>query len=109
MHALARLPSRIRSSRVCFRPAHVAVSPAAHAALFLADLPLRPFLFRHEHGDWGLLRDDDARENEHALVHAGELLSEFELPTGEHILCLTTGDRALTSILCPGEFARQIP
>ena len=63
----------------------------------------------HEHGGWALLRDDNARENDHALSHAGDLVSEFELPTGEHILCLTTGDRRLTSVLCPGEFASRIP
>ncbi|OHE77275.1 MAG: hypothetical protein A3G75_02660 [Verrucomicrobia bacterium RIFCSPLOWO2_12_FULL_64_8] len=81
----------------------MALTPGARSALDLAESSLHRLLSRHERGDWGLLRDDDARENEWALTHGHPVCSLFALPTGAQVLFITEGRRALTSVLLAGE------
>ncbi len=94
-------PSRHRDP-VRFRPAHVAVSRGARSSLDLADCSPRTLLLRHTRADWGLLRDDDARENDWALDHAAPVRSLFELPTGARMLLETDGERRITYFLLEG-------
>lgn len=82
-----------------FRASHLAVSPAARASLELATCSLRPLIDRHCRGDWGRLRGEDARNNEYALIHNGDVISEFELSTGAVLLIITNANRTLTSVI----------
>lgn len=55
---LTQRPNFRRRAPVWFRPAFVALSPAARSALDLADVSLRVVLDRHTRGDWGLVSSD---------------------------------------------------
>lgn len=90
---------------------HVTVAPAAAAALALHpgnDPHGRGWLdllARHAAGDWGDVDPGDQRANQRAVSAGLEVQSAYELPGDlTRIWIVTTGDRALTTILRPSEY-----
>lgn len=58
-----------------------------------------PLLYRHLHGDWGDVTEQDALQNEVALILDMRVWSSYRLPTGKTIWIITAADRSTTTIL----------
>jgi hypothetical protein len=76
----------------------------ALAALAAAGRTPNEFLRRHQTGDWGDLMDEDAQENELALLDDYRLLSAYDLGNGIRIWLITEWDRSATTLLLPQEY-----
>lgn len=58
-------------------------------------------IYRHERGDWGDVRSEDAAMNDEAL--GNRVLSSYEV-AGRTIWIITEYDRSVTTILFPSEY-----
>ena len=73
----------------------------------LADVPaeeMQAALFRHHHGDWGDVGDDDRQENERSLRDGCRLFSVFHTKAGVKFYVITEHDRSATTVLLPDEY-----
>jgi hypothetical protein len=62
------------------------------------------FLQRHERGDWGIVPEEDKRENDFSVTRGLRILSAYELKTGVKIWLITEADRSATTFLLPQEY-----
>lgn len=62
------------------------------------------FLLRHASKDWGDLEADDKRANERALLENERIVSQYDLPDGTSLLCITEWNRTLTTLLTGPEY-----
>lgn len=76
-------------------------TPGALEALQNAGESPSTYLFRHVHGDWGMVGKEDAQANEDALRHGDRLLSAYTLSTEERLWIITEADRSSTTLLLP--------
>ncbi len=88
-----------------FELGHVVMTAGA-AAL---GVDFRPYIARHQQGDWGELLDDfDKRQNNQAVKEGLRILSAYSVPLGseerEKIWVITEWDRSLTTVLLPMEY-----
>ena len=73
----------------------------------LASVPaeeMQAALFRHHHGDWGDVDEDDRLENERSLREGFRLLSVFHTKAGVKFYVITEHDRSATTVLLPDEY-----
>ncbi len=82
----------------------IVATPGAIEALEKANQHPLAFLYRHRHGDWGDLGEEDKQENEFSLLNDLRILSAYTLKTGVHIWIITEADRSSTTILLPSEY-----
>ncbi|TWU37508.1 hypothetical protein Q31b_42960 [Novipirellula aureliae] len=61
-------------------------------------------LDRHQDGDWGLVSESDATENEFVLINGLRLLSVFEDRKGVRFWIITEADRSYTTVLFPSDY-----
>jgi hypothetical protein len=66
-------------------------------------LPIE-FLSRHQTGDWGIVCDDDKRENDFSVREGFRILSSYKTSNGEKLWVITEADRSVTTILLPSEY-----
>jgi hypothetical protein len=59
---------------------------------------------RHQHGDWGLVGEQDRAENELSLREGFRVLSVYETTTGTRFWIITEADRSVTTVLLPDEY-----
>ena len=78
-------------------------TPAALAALLSLGLSPATYLDRHARGDWGETDADGRRANEGALRDAGQVISEYDLPSGDRLFVVTEWDRSVTTLCLPSE------
>jgi hypothetical protein len=69
----------------------------------------RPYIARHQAGDWGELLDDfDKRQNRQALKEGLRILSAYNIPVAggetERIWIITEADRSVTTVLLAEEY-----
>ena len=62
------------------------------------------FLYRHCHGDWGLVCTEDAEENWFSLQNGYRLMSIYATYDGVTVWVITEADRSMTTILLPEEY-----
>lgn len=83
---------------------HVVMTDGA-AAL---GVDFRPYIQRHQTGDWGELDDFDKRQNNRAVKEDLRILSAYNVPVGggesERIWIISEADRSITTILLPQEY-----
>ncbi len=54
--------------------------------------------------DWGIVCEDDRRENEFSVKEGFRVLSAYKTEKGEKIWIITEADRNSTSLLLPSEY-----
>lgn len=64
---------------------------------------LLQLLYRHQTGDWGVLKDDDKEANEEALVNDSRIVSSYSIAE-DKIWIITEADRSLTTLLMPSDY-----
>ena len=60
-------------------------------------------LARHQCGDWGVISEEDAQENQFSISNSYRILSSY--PLGEdRIWIITEADRSSTTLLLPEDY-----
>lgn len=101
-------PTRLKP---LFHPGKLLVSHAVLAALRANGVPVISIVLRHIAGDWGIVSDDDKRQNDVSIAAGLRLISIYRLPDQTRILVITEWDRSNTTIerlddVVPGSDAR---
>src|SRR5215216_6205554 len=79
-------------------------TPGALEALSDAEQEAAEFLYRHQHGDWGDMSEDDKRENEFSVDKHLRIFSAYHTKKGEKLWVITEADRSVTTLLLPSEY-----
>lgn len=79
-------------------------TPAALSLLATNAVSTGSLLDRHITGDWGKLCDEDKQANDDAVKHGGQVLSSYELPSGDKVWVITEWDRSVTTVLTPDDY-----
>jgi hypothetical protein len=66
------------------------------AALKKAGQQPGEFLTRHVNREWGVLSDEDRKENDSSLEHGFRLLSSYRTTAGNKLWIITESDRTVT-------------
>ena len=88
-------PTRLKP---LFHPGKLLVSHAALAALRANSVPVISIVLRHIAGDWGIVSEDDKRQNDVSIMAGLRLISIYRLPDQTRILVITEWDRSNTTI-----------
>lgn len=78
------------------------ITQSALERLDQADIPRA--LLRHTSGDWGMVPDDDRRENDLSVAHGFRVLSAYRDSRGTKFWIITEADRSVTTVLLPEEY-----
>ncbi|CAJ7708289.1 plasmid related protein [Burkholderia pseudomallei] len=101
-------PTRLKP---LFHPGKLLVAPAAVETLRSNGVPVISVVLRHIAGDWGVVSEDDMRQNDVSIATGLRLISIYRLPDQTRILVITEWDRSNTTIerlndVVPGSDAR---
>lgn len=88
-------PTRLKP---LFHPGKLLVSPVALTALRANGIPVISVVLRHIAGDWGVVSDDDKRQNDVSIATGLRLISIYRLPDQTRVLIITEWDRSNTTI-----------
>lgn len=78
-------------------------TPAALEVLAACEASPSELLARHQHGDWGEIPPEDARENRRSVEQGLRIVSSY--PVGEErVWIITEADRSSTCLLLPSEY-----
>lgn len=88
-------PTRLKP---LFHPGKLLVAPAAIEVLRSNGVPVISIVLRHIAGDWGIVSEDDKRQNDVSIVAGLRLISIYRLPDQTRILVITEWDRSNTTI-----------
>jgi hypothetical protein len=80
----------------------------AREALAEAKQLPREFLARHQTGNWGIICEDDKKENEHSVKEGFRILSAYRTSQDVKLWVITEADRNLTTVLLPIEYETKI-
>jgi len=61
-------------------------------------------IYRHQHGDWGDLPEEDIVANTKALASGARLLSSYSVAFGQKVWVITEADRSVTTVLLPEDY-----
>lgn len=82
-------------------------TPAALEALEESGVNPATLLGRHASGDWGVVPEEDARENELSVERGYRIISSYEVNqsgVSRRVWIITEADRSATTLLLPSEY-----
>jgi hypothetical protein len=79
-------------------------TPGAIEALSDAEQEAAEFLYRHQHGDWSEMCEEDRQENEFSVDKRLRIFSAYHLRDGTKLWIITEADRSVTTLLLPSEY-----
>jgi len=82
----------------------IVATPGALAALDEANQTPQEFLDRHRVGDWGIVPEEDKKENDFSVKNGFRILSSYYTSKGVKIWLITEHDRSATTLLRPLEY-----
>lgn len=88
-----------------FHPGRILITPEAHHTLRLNGIPVISVMLRHIAGDWGIVSDDDKRQNDLSVVAGLRLLSVYRLPDDSRLIVGTEWDRSSTTLELLGQIS----
>jgi hypothetical protein len=91
-------------NKVLFPLGEVFLTIGAREALEDSNQSASEFLANHSIGDWGIVCDDDRRENEFSVKEGFRILSVYKTGKGGKIWVITEADRSSTTLLLPEEY-----
>ncbi|RQZ49983.1 hypothetical protein [Burkholderia sp. Bp9099] len=86
-----------------FHPGRLLITPEAHHTLRLNSIPVISVILRHIAGDWGIVSDDDKRQNDLSIDARLRLLSVYRLPDDSRLIVVTEWDRSSTTLELLGQ------
>ncbi|MDR5778089.1 hypothetical protein QCE63_01440 [Caballeronia sp. LZ065] len=99
MHAYQVRPVRPR-----LRLGRLFATPGAIDALRATSVSAGDLLSRHLRGDWGVLSEEDRKQNELALELGLRVLSCYVLSPNVKVWIITEWDRSVTTVLLPCDY-----
>ena len=93
-----------KENKVLFAMGEVHLTIGAREALGESNQMANEFLARHQSGDWGIICEDDRKENELSVKEGFRILSAYKTSKGEKIWVITEADRSSTTCLLPSEY-----
>ena len=78
------------------------ITPALRDAVTEHDIA--DALYRHSHGDWGTVCEEDKAENEFSVPRYLRILSAYVAENGTRFWVITEADRKSTTLLLPDEY-----
>jgi hypothetical protein len=94
----------LNEPKVLFPLGKVFMTVGARKALEESNQSASEFLAKHSIGDWGLVCEDDSRENDFSVREGFRILSAYKTEKGEKLYVITEWDRSLTTILLSSEY-----
>ena len=91
-------------ARPCIPLGQIVATPGALEVIERFRIDASGLLWRHQHGDWGDLSEDDASANAHAATAGLRILSSYPVGADERIWIITEADRSVTTLLRPSEY-----
>lgn len=88
---------------VLFPLGQVVATPGALGLLDKEAVNASVLLQRHQSGDWGVVPEEDAQENQLAIANGYRILSSYPVGT-DRIWIITEADRSSTTLLLPEEY-----
>ncbi|MDB6019614.1 MAG: hypothetical protein JWR19_4103 [Pedosphaera sp.] len=85
-----------------FRLGRIVATPQALEVLTNEDI--LKAIIRHQAGNWGDMKEEDAQANDHAVVHGKRVLSSYRSAKGVTFWLITEADRSSTTVLLPEEY-----
>ena len=70
----------------------------------LTEEEVNSFLYRHCHGDWGLVCIEDEEENWFSIQNGYRLMSVYATYDEVIVWVITEDDRSITTVLLPEEY-----
>ena len=95
---------KLNESAILFPLGNVYLTVGAQEALEESNQQPLEFLSRHQKGDWGIVCEDDKKENELSIKEGFRILSAYKTAKGEKLWCITEACRSSTTILLPSEY-----
>jgi len=89
--------------RVLFALGRVVATPGALALLDRAYSSGIEYLLRHVTGDFGVVSDEEAAGNRHAIRAGQRIVSVYDV-AGGRLRIITEADRSATTFLLPDEY-----
>lgn len=86
-----------------FELGQIVATPRALELLDQHAINASDLLARHQSGDWGMIPDEDTKENQFALENGLRILSSYPLGN-DRIWIITEADRSVTTLLLPEEY-----
>ena len=91
-------------NKVLFPLGQIFLTVGAQNALEKSHQLPNEFLAKHQTGDWGMVCEDDRKENELSVTEGFRILSVYKTEKGEKLWIITEADRSSTTILLPSEY-----
>ena len=101
---ISRMEKIENQPKVLFPLGKVFMTVGARETLEESNQSASEFLARHQSGDWGIICEDDKKENELSLREGFRILSAYKTEKGEKIWIITEADRSSTTCLLPSEY-----
>jgi hypothetical protein len=95
---------KLNESAILFPLGNIYLTIGAREALEESNQQPLEFLSRHQKGDFGIICEDDKRENEFSIKEGFRILSSYKTANGEKIWCITEASREITTLLLPEEY-----
>jgi ribosomal protein L39E len=83
---------------------NVYLTVGAREALEESNQLPKEFLLKHQKGEWGIICEDDKKENELSVKEGFRILSAYKTNRDVKIWVITEADRNSTTILLPSEY-----
>ncbi len=94
----------LNESAVLFPLGEVYLTVGAKEALEESNQLSNEFLAKHQKGDWGIICEDDKKENELSVKEGFRILSAYKTDRDVKIWVITEADRSSTTVLLPDEY-----
>ena len=94
----------LNESKVLFSLGSVYLTVGAREALEESNQTPNEFLAKHQSGDWGLVCEDDRRENELSVKEGFRILSSYKTSKDVKLWLISEADRSSTTLLLPEDY-----
>ncbi len=98
------ITATIIQNKVLFPLGEIYLTIGVQEALEESNQMPNEFLAKHQSGNWGLVCEDDKKENELSVKEGFRILSAYKTDRDVKIWVITEADRRSTTILLPTEY-----
>ena len=91
-------------NKVLFQLGEVYLTIGAREALEESNQSVSEFLAKHSTGNWGLVCEEDAEENNFSVREGFRILSVYKTDKGEKVWLITEACKSSTTVLLPSEY-----
>ncbi|MCA1623549.1 MAG: hypothetical protein LC778_07035 [Acidobacteria bacterium] len=94
----------LNEKAILFSLGQVLLTLGAREALEESNQTANEFLAKHQKGDWGIVCQDDKKENDFSVKEGFRILSAYRTARDVRLWVITEADRSSTTVLLPSEY-----